>query len=158
MDMKQMLSRYFKLSLLLLLSLYTCNSFGQTTGEEIIGSWWNQKKDGQIQIYKSGNTYTGKLIWMKNENDPSTGKLLLDKKNPDTKLRNKSLLGSNLMYGFIFIKEDKEWGNGKIYDGRKGKTYKCRIKLNDNGTLNVTGYIGASWMGLGETTIWTRIK
>jgi len=78
--------------------------------------------------------------------------------NPNEKLCSKPLLGSNLLYGFTFDKDDKEWSNGKIYDGRKGKTYKCMIKINADHTLNVSGYIGASWMGLGETSIWTRIK
>ncbi|SHL73618.1 DUF2147 domain-containing protein [Flavobacterium saccharophilum] len=145
-----------KLFLLIILFFSGVNSFSQSTGDEIIGTWWNQEKDGQIEIYKSGSTYSGKLIWMKNQNDPVTGKLLLDKKNPNEKLRGKPLLNSNLMYGFIFIREDKEWSDGKIYDGRKGKTYKCIIKLNADSTIKVTGYIGASWMGLGETSIWTR--
>jgi uncharacterized protein (DUF2147 family) len=156
--MKQLPNRFSKLSLFLFLLLCAGKSFSQTTGDEIIGTWWNQERDGQIEIYKSGATYAGKLTWMKNQNDPTTGKLLLDKKNPDRKLRSKPLLGSDLMYGFAFSKEDKEWSNGKIYDGRKGKTYKCRIKINPDQTLKVTGYIGASWMGLGETNVWTKIK
>jgi uncharacterized protein (DUF2147 family) len=156
--MKQFINRYLTLSLFLPLVLSAGKSFSQSKADQIIGAWWNQEKDGQIEIYKSGSTYAGKLIWMKNQNDPGTGKLLLDKNNPDAKLRGKALLGSNLMYGFIFSKEQEEWNNGKIYDGRKGKTYKCRLKLNAQQQLEVSGYIGASWMGLGETNIWTKIK
>lgn len=156
--MRQLMNCFSKLSFFLFLLLFASKSFSQTAGDEILGTWWNQEKDGQIEIYKLGSTYAGKLIWMKNQNDPTTGKLLLDKKNPDEKLRSKPLLGSNLMYGFTFSKEDEEWSNGKIYDGRKGKTYKCRIRINADQKLEVTGYIGASWMGLGETNIWTKIK
>lgn len=156
--MKLPLSQFSKLLLFLFLSVCVSQSFGQSTGEEIIGTWWNQEKDGQIEIYKSGNTYAGKLVWMKDQNDPATGKLLLDKKNPDEKLRSKPLLGSNLMYGFTFSKQENEWNNGKIYDGRKGKTYKCLLRIQADHVLKVTGYLGASWMGLCETTIWTRIK
>ena len=153
-----MFNQHAKLAFFLFLLFCAGKSFAQSTGDEIIGIWWNQEKDGQIEIYRLGNTYAGKLIWMKNQNDPATGLLLLDKKNPNEKLRNKPLLGSDLMYGFSFNKDDKEWSNGKIYDGRKGKTYKCRIKINPDHMLKVTGYIGASWMGLGETNIWTKIK
>lgn len=155
--MKQFIKQNLKLVALLVLVLISGKSFGQTTGEEIIGTWWNQEKDCQIEIYKSGDTFVGKLVWMKNQNDPSTGQLLMDKKNPNEKLRIKPLLGSNLMHGFTFDKEAKEWINGKIYDGRKGKTYKCRMKLAADKTLKLTGYVGASWMGLGETSIWTKI-
>ena len=156
--MKQFFKHCSKLSLTLILVLFATKSFCQTTGNEITGIWLNQEKDGQIEVYKSGNTYSGKLVWMKNQNDPATGELLLDKKNPNEKLRSKPLLGSDLMHGFTFDREDKEWSKGKIYDGRKGKTYKCRIKLSADNTLKVTGYIGASWMGLGETSIWTKVK
>lgn len=156
--MKQLFNRYSKLSLFMFLILYAGKSFSQTTGDEIIGTWWNQEKDGQIEIYRSGSNYAGKLVGMKNQNDPITGKLLLDKKNPDVNLRSKPLLGSDLMYGFTFSKEDKEWCNGKIYDGRKGKTYKCCIKISPDNTLKVNGYVGAAWMGLGETSTWTKIK
>lgn len=147
-----------KLFIGLALLFLSSKSFSQTTGDEIIGTWWNQEKDGQIEIYKSGNTYAGKLIWMKDPNNPSTGKPLLDQKNPDEKLRSNPILGSNLMYGFVFSKGDKEWSDGKIYDGREGKTYKCYIKINADKTLKVRGYIGAAWMGLGKTNTWTRIK
>ena len=60
--MKQLHNPYFKLSLIMIFLLWTSKSFGQTTGDEIIGTWWNQDKDGQIEIYKSGNTYAGKLV------------------------------------------------------------------------------------------------
>lgn len=156
--MKHSLKFTTKLFLGLALLLISAKSFCQTTGDEIIGTWWNQEKDGKIEIYKSDNTYAGKLIWIKEPNDTTTGKPLLDKKNPDEKLRGKPILGSNLMYGFVFNKEDKEWIDGKIYNGREGDTYKCYIELNSDKTLKVRGYIGASWMGLGKTNTWTRIK
>jgi uncharacterized protein (DUF2147 family) len=134
----------------------TTVSTAQNTGNEIIDTWWNQEKEAQIEIYQSGSTYAGKIVWLKEPNDPETGKPKLDKKNPVTKLRSRSLLGSDLLYGFTFDKSEKEWIDGTIYDGREGKTYKCYIVLNTDGTLKVRGYIGASWMGLGKTNIWTR--
>lgn len=140
----------------LALLLITRVSVAQNTGNEIIDTWWNQEKEAQIKIYQSGSTYAGKIVWLKEPNDPETGKPKLDKKNPDTKLRSRPILGSDLLYGFTFDKSEKEWVGGTIYDGREGKTYKCYITLNTDGTLKVRGYIGASWMGLGKTNTWTR--
>ena len=133
-------------------------SFAQTTGDEIIGTWMDEEKDGEINIYKTGNTYAGKLIWMKEPNDPETGKPRLDKNNPDVKLHKQPLLGRDIMYGFVFVKADKEWTDGKVYDGRSGKTYKSNLTLSPDKTLKLRGYIGAAWMGLGKTTTWTRVK
>ena len=143
---------------MILLLAANAKSFAQTTGDEIIGTWMDAEKDGEIDIYKTGNTYAGKLIWIKEPNDPATGKPKLDKNNPDAKLRSQQLLGRDLMSGFIFEKSDKQWPGGKIYDSRSGKTYKCYLALGDDKTLKLHGYIGSAWMGLGKTTIWTRVK
>ncbi|SEA63393.1 DUF2147 domain-containing protein [Pedobacter hartonius] len=69
--MKQFVRRYTTLSLLLILLLQWRRSFGQTTGDEII--WLNQEKEGHIEIYKSGNMDVGKPVWIKNQNDLTTG-------------------------------------------------------------------------------------
>jgi uncharacterized protein (DUF2147 family) len=156
--MKKLVGRCSQILFLLTMIVCSNKSFCQSTGEEILGIWSNQEKAGHIEIYRSGETYSGKLTWMKTPKDPVTGQLLLDTKNPDDRLRNKPLLGSTLMYGFTFSKDSKEWVNGKIYDGRKGKTYKCRLTLQDANTLLVYGYIGASWMKLGETNTWSRLQ
>ncbi len=154
--MHKLTGKFIVVSVLLLFA--ASKSFAQTTGDEILGTWMDEEKDGEIEIYKSGNTYAGKLIWMKDPNDPATGKPRLDKNNPDAKQRNQALLGKDLMFGFVFVKEDKEWADGKIYDGRSGKTYKSYLTLDGNKILKLRGYIGAAWMGLGKTTVWTRIK
>lgn len=140
----------------IVLQFITTVSAAQNTGNEIVDTWWNQEKEAQIEIYQRGSTYAGKIVWLKEPNDPETGKLKLDMKNPDTNLRSRPILGSDLLHGFTFDKSEKEWVDGTIYDGREGKTYKCYIALNTDGTLKVRGYIGASWMGLGKTNIWTR--
>lgn len=133
-------------------------SYGQTTGDEILGTWFNQEREARIEIKRSSATYSGKIVWLKDPNDPDTGKPRLDKHNPDSKLQSRQILGSELLYGFVFNQDKMEWSDGTIYDGREGKSYKCYLSLNPDGTLKVRGYVGASWMGLGKTNIWTREK
>jgi uncharacterized protein (DUF2147 family) len=55
-----------------------------------------------------------------------------------------------------FKHDDGEWTGGRIYDPQNGKDYKCFMKLKDNKTLNVRGYIGISL--LGRTEVWTRVS
>ena len=45
---------------------------------------------------------------------------------------------------------------GTIYDPRDGKTYKCRMTLKKDGTLEVRGYLGLALFG--KTVVWTRIE
>jgi uncharacterized protein (DUF2147 family) len=125
----------------------------QAQADAVLGNWFNEEKDAKIEIYKNGNKYYGKIVWLKEPNNEK-GQPKTDTKNPDEKLRNRKIIGLVIMEHFVY--EDKEWVDGKIYDGKSGKTYNCKMKLKDSNILDVRGYLGAAWMGLGRTTSWTR--
>jgi len=125
----------------------------QTSADAILGSWKNGEGTGIIQIYKNGEKYQGKITWLKEPNDPETGKPKLDKNHPDEKNHTRPIMGLVSMWGFTFT-ADKEWGGGKIYDNRNGKTYSCKIMMQDNNTLKIRGFIGISLIG--RTDTWTR--
>jgi uncharacterized protein (DUF2147 family) len=55
--------------------------------------------------------------------------------------------------GFDYAGEGK-WKNGRVYDPNSGKTYKCKLTLVDENTLELRGYIGISLLGRTET--WSR--
>lgn len=121
--------------------------------DDIVGIWLNANGQGQIQIYKEGDTYFGKLYWLKEPNGPK-GNPKLDINNPDPQQRNKPLLGSLILRNFKY--DSGEWNGGRIYDPQNGKDYKCYMKLKDPKTLSLRGYIGFSL--LGRTEVWTRVK
>ncbi|MBK8089828.1 MAG: DUF2147 domain-containing protein [Lacibacter sp.] len=125
----------------------------QTNPDAILGSWKNGEGTGIIQIYKNGEKYQGKITWLKEPNDPETGKPKLDKKHPDEKNHSRPVMGLVNMWGFTHT-ADKEWTGGKIYDPKNGKTYSCKIAMENNNTLKVRGYIGISLIG--RTDTWTR--
>ena len=124
-----------------------------TNPDDIIGIWLNATGQGQLQIYKEGNQYFGKLVWLKEPNGPK-GNPKMDVNNPDEQLRSKPLLGLIILRNFKY--DDGEWNGGRIYDPQNGKDYKCYMKLKDAKTLSMRGYIGFSL--LGRTEIWTRVK
>jgi uncharacterized protein (DUF2147 family) len=68
-------------------------------------------------------------------------------------VRNRPIIGLTNVWGFTY-KGDGVWEDGKIYDPKNGKTYDCVIKLKDNNTLSVRGYIGVTLIG--RTDLWTR--
>ncbi len=144
-----------QLSLAILLLLLNATTFGNTNNDPdaIIGTWLNASGKGQIQVYKQGNKYFGKLIWLKEPNDEN-GKPKLDANNPDKNLKTKPLVGLIILRDFVH--DNGEWKNGRIYDPQNGKDYKCYMKLKDAKTLNLRGYIGISFIG--RTEVWTRVN
>jgi len=127
--------------------------FAQNT-DDILGNWLNQDNDAKIEIYKEGNSFFGKLIWLKEPNEKD-GSPKIDDKNPDENLRNRNLQGLVIVKNLKFDKKDKEWSGGKIYDPKSGKTYKCFAKI-DGENLNLRGYIGFSFIG--RTATWSRVE
>lgn len=123
--------------------------------DQIVDTWLTEDKDAKIEIYKVGDKYNGKIVWLKNPLDEN-GKPKVDKENDDPKLKTRPLLGLELLRGFEYD-EDNEWDDGKIYDPKSGNTYSCYIELQENGKkLKVRGYIGFSLIG--RTSYWTRVE
>jgi uncharacterized protein (DUF2147 family) len=139
--------------ILVLITLSFSNIIAQNiAADKIIGIWLSQEKDGKIEIYKTGNSYFGKLIWGKTmyKSDGKTSNK--DVKNKDEKLRTRNLKDLIMLKDFEY--QDGVWDDGEIYDPFTGKTYSCTMKL-ENGKLNIRGYIGISL--LGRTAIWERV-
>ncbi|GAB3574875.1 DUF2147 domain-containing protein [Spirosoma luteolum] len=125
------------------------------SSDAVVGTWLNGSKKGHVQIYKQGGTYFGKLVWLKEPNDPATGKPKTDVKNQDASKHNRPLLNLPLMYNFKYD-GGNVWSDGKIYNPEDGKEYNCKMTLKDPNTLDVRGYVGISL--LGKTQTWTRVK
>lgn len=143
-----------KLALSIILFLSSLITFAQNSdADKIIGEWLNEDKDGKIEIYKTGNSYFGKIIWGNSifEDDGQT--LTKDVKNPDEKLKQRNILNMVVLSDFIYAED--VWDNGKIYDPKSGKTYNCTMKLKDN-KLEIRGYVGISL--LGHSTYWEKAE
>ena len=141
----------------LLLSIVTLVSFApKDNSEAVVGTWLSGgTKKGQIQIYKQGGTFFGKLTHIAEPNDPATGKPKTDVKNPDVSKQSRPLLNLPLMYNFKYD-GGNVWSDGKIYDPESGKEYNCKMTLKNPNTLEVRGYLGISLFG--RTQTWTRLK
>ena len=122
--------------------------------DEILGIWLTGSKKGKVEIYKCGDRYCGKLVWLK-EPTYEDGTQKIDKKNPDPALQKRPVKGLNILTDFEYD-EDLEWEDGEIYDPENGKTYSCEIWMDeeDRNILNVRGYIGISLIG--RTDVWER--
>ncbi len=137
--------------LLVLFSLSFSALFAQNA-DAILGVWKNGEGTGMVQIYKKGDKYFGKLVWLKVPNDAS-GKPRTDINHPEEKLRSRPLKGLENLRDFVFKGENK-WEEGKIYDPKNGNDYSCELKLIDEKKLEVRGFIGVSLFG--RTDVWKR--
>ncbi|UKT62184.1 DUF2147 domain-containing protein [Pedobacter mucosus] len=127
------------------------SSFAQNK-DAVVGKWLNPSGEGQIEIYKKGDKYFGKLAWIKEPN--LNGKPKLDAKNPDVKLQKRPLLNLEILKDFVY--EDGKWTDGTIYDPKSGKDYSCNMSLKGADVLNIRGYVGISLLGRSET--FKRVK
>jgi uncharacterized protein (DUF2147 family) len=123
----------------------------KNTGDEILGFWWTQDRKAKVEVYKRASEYHGKIVWL-NEPLNDAGQPKLDKKNSNEELRQRPVLGLNLISGFKY--EKGKWVDGEIYDPENGKTYDCVIKMDDK-QLEVRGYIGLTMFG--RTVVWERV-
>jgi len=146
-----------KIIILLILSLFFSHLlYSQSKKpDEIIGKWITENGEAKVEIFKIGEIYYGKIIWLNEPIDKDTGKPKKDKNNSDQKLKERPIMGLVIVSGFIFDGKN-QWEEGTIYDAKSGKTYNCYINFENLNKIKVRGYIGKSWMGLGRTTYWTR--
>ncbi len=123
-----------------------------TVDDDILGIWLTEDKKAHIEIYKANNYYYGKIIWLKEPNDPETGKAKLDKENPNASKKSQAIMGMNILYNFKYV--NNEYTGGKVYDCRSGKMYTGKLWLTNKNTLNMRGYAGIFF----NTEAWFRIK
>jgi uncharacterized protein (DUF2147 family) len=126
-------------------------SFSQSESA-ILGVWYNTEKTAQVEIVKKGSEFLGKIVWLKDPNPQ--GKPATDKENSDPKLKTRPLMGLPILQGLKY--SSGTWEGGKIYDPKNGKTYSCELKLKNPDILEVTGYLGFSFVG--RTVEWTKVK
>lgn len=130
---------------------------GDAGADQILGYWYTDKQEAKVEVTKKDGKFYGKLIWLKEPkyeaDDPEAGVEKHDRENPDASLKSRPILGLEILKGFTYA-GNNHWQNGTIYDPESGKTYKCKMWIEEKGKLNVKGYVGVSV--LGRTTLWTR--
>lgn len=143
----------------LLLALVLAVPALAANADDILGVWFNQDKDAQIEIYRCGTKYCGRIIWLKapeypeGSTDGIPGTPKLDHHNPDSLRKKEPILGLTIVRDFRFDEENR-WTGGTVYDPKNGKTYKGKMTLAAPDRLDLRGYIGISLIG--RTTSWTR--
>lgn len=143
----------------MLLSMALCaGSSHAAEGTEVIGQWLTPNDGAVIEIYRDGERFNGRIVALREPTYPQdypegslAGKTRRDINNPDTSLRNRTIVGVNLIEGHDYIGEGRYQG-GFIYDPRDGGTYQSEMSLQSDGTLAVRGFVGIPLFG--KTQVW----
>jgi len=142
-----------KLIIFLFLGFYSLAGIAQDA-DKILGIWWNEEKTSKIKVEKKDGKYIGTVVYMIPEKYEN-GQPPKDKENPDEKLQSRSIVGLQILSGFVFDAGEKEWKNGSIYDPNSGKTYDCYAWFESNDLLKLKGFVmGMRWIG--KSSEWYR--
>ncbi len=140
-----------KILIFIALLLLTSATAATAVSGNVSGLWNTDGGDSRLELFNCGDKICGKIVWLKVPNyidrrDGPVGKTKVDLKNPDKALRNKPILGLQVMKGFT-AKGSNKWENGTCYDPENGKSYKCNMQLVSPERLKLRGYIGISLIG-----------
>jgi uncharacterized protein (DUF2147 family) len=142
-----------KTLILFFLAFYAISAYSQAA-DKIIGVWWNDEKTTKIEVEKKDGKYIGTIVYMIPEKYEN-GEPPKDDDNPDPALRKRSVLGLQILEGFVYNEKKNEWKDGTIYDPKSGKTYDCYGWLENDDLLNLKGFVaGIRW--LGRSSEWYR--
>jgi uncharacterized protein (DUF2147 family) len=129
-------------------------------GADVTGVWVSQDGKGAVEISACGDKRCGSIVWVKDPLD-AKGQPLLDGNNASEALRTRPICGLPILMDLA--QTNGAWDGGKIYDPEEGKTYAVKMKLLEDGKLEVTGYEAVPLLSeteainlLSETQTWTK--
>jgi uncharacterized protein (DUF2147 family) len=146
----------FKILAIIFVGLFLLTSMvgDSEDADKLVGVWEPSNKKIKVKIDKISGKYYGKIVWLREPIDPVTGKPKTDKNNPDESLKDVALKGFRMLKDFVYS-GNGEWSEGTIYDPQNGSTYSSVIKLKDENTLDIRGFIGLKTFG--RTDVWKRL-
>lgn len=148
------MKKYF----LILFLITVCRVFSK---DPYIGYF--QMPDGKfiIEIKKVDEEYVGHVKWLKYltypKRDPMEGAEQVDRKNPDSSLRNRKVMNLHVVGGLKLNKQGTSLEDGWIYDSWNGKKYYGSARVIDDNTLSLRGSVDP-WGVLGYSMKVKRVE
>ncbi|MEQ9441768.1 MAG: DUF2147 domain-containing protein [Cyclobacteriaceae bacterium] len=138
-----------KLILTLIVGITT--RFSAFSQDDILGVWFTQDRNSKVEVYKQDGKYFGKIVWLKDSLDRK-GNAVKDIKNPERALRQRSILGINILEDLAY--RHGQW-IGELYAPRRGMTLEAEVSLDEEKNELV---VSASYGGFGREQIWSRFE
>jgi uncharacterized protein (DUF2147 family) len=126
-----------------LILIVLCFLWLPSLGQSVIGKWKTiDDNTGEprsiVDVFERGGKVYGKItkLFRKPGEDPDP---VCDDCETDDPRHMKKIIGMEIIDGLV--KEEDEYGSGKILDPENGKVYRCKIWVEDK-QLKVRGYLG----------------
>ena len=122
--------------------------------ETDLGTWLNADNSGKINLREcEGQTLCGEIVWLKDAVDKK-GRPWRDENNRDVTLRNRPVVGINVLTDIKKI-GPMTW-QGYIYDPEVGKTYYLKHLKVGQDKVEIKGCLSSGWPC--RTKYWTRTE
>jgi uncharacterized protein (DUF2147 family) len=118
------------------------------------GTWLTEGGKSRVKITHCGSALCGTIVWLKDPNDPATGKAKTDASNPDSARRGRSLIGVEIVLGMQPSATAGKW-TGEVYNPEDGKTYSGSLTMTGANELSLAGCVLAV---LCKSQTWTRVS
>jgi uncharacterized protein (DUF2147 family) len=142
--------------LIALCAFMLVSTFGMAQdANAIVGVWEPGNGKARVKIDNIDGKFYGRIVWLKEPNNPTTGKPKTDVNNSDESMKNVPLRGYRMLKDFVY-KGKGSWEDGTIYDPETGNTYTSVITMKDENTLDIRGYVGVKTFGRSDT--WRKLK
>ena len=115
------------------------------------GVWETEQRDAHVRIAPCDDRLCGVIVWLARPADDS-GAPIRDRRNERSELRDRPILGLNILHGFA-ADAARQWSGGDIYNPDDGATYRAALEPIDTRTLAVKGCL---WI-VCRTQIWRRV-
>jgi len=143
------MTKHFLCSFLAIM-LYSGTNHYTTTmaaADRVCGKWELDQKNLVIQVYKEGAEYKAKIVWFDDHDDTRELDHWTDNLNPDPTLRNRKILGMNVLENLSYNPTSNTWENGMIYDAKHGRQWNSSAYIDKDGLLKVKGYWHFKFIG-----------
>ena len=139
---------------LALLTVLALTGSGSAFAAEPNGTWLTQTGGSRIRMADCGGALCGTIVWLKEPNDPDTGKPKTDKNNSDASKRSRPLIGVQIVLGMKPAGAGK-W-TGQVYNAEDGKTYSGNLTYSGGDSLQLQGCALGGLVCKSQT--WTKVN
>jgi uncharacterized protein (DUF2147 family) len=120
-----------------------------------LGTWLTGEQDARVRVANCGAAICGNLVWLKDPNDPDTGRPKTDKHNADASKQGRPLLGVPIILSMKPGGAPNQW-SGDVYNASDGRTYSGSFTLTGANSAELKGCVMGGLICKGQT--WTRVN
>ena len=116
------------------------------------GTWLTADGEAKVQIAVCGQAYCGRIVWLKEPDDPQTRQPKLDKLNKNILNRSRPIVGLQIMSG-MEASGANMW-KGSLYNPEDGNTFSGSLAMQGADRMKLEGCVLAIFC---RSEVWTRV-